>query len=271
MSDMKEVNRFFNENVPDYEEKHYGKTGRTFMTVRQERVLELIDGLKLQPGIKALDAGCGPGYLLTELAKRQFQMSGMDGAEEMLKSAATRVDSLPPAYPADFKQGDIEALPYDNESFDLVVSTGVIEYLKDDIRVLADMYRVLKPGGYLVLPVTSALSPINYLDFLIEILKRQDWFRNTLNVVLGKVGLGPILPRHFKVRKHVPAAFRNSLQQARFTLLDSVYFYFLPLPRPFDKVLPKLCPQIGAKMEPLGRTPLGFLGEGYLVLARKPN
>ncbi|HEY3699259.1 MAG TPA: class I SAM-dependent methyltransferase, partial [Spongiibacteraceae bacterium] len=142
MKDTDEINKFFDKNVEDYEAKHYGESIRTFMTVRQQRVLAFVDMLQLKPGAQVLDAGCGPGYLLAELAARNFQVSGMDGAEGMLRSAEARVNARKPQYPASFKQGDIEHLPYEDSSFDLVCSTGVIEYLKEDRQVLTEMNRV---------------------------------------------------------------------------------------------------------------------------------
>lgn len=188
----------------------------------------------------------------------------------MLQSAAKRVSAGNPHYPADFKQGDIEKLPYENALFDLVCSTGVIEYLKEDSTVLVEMFRVLKPGGYLILPVTNVWSPINYLDFIIEFLKRRDWVRKPFNFFWTKLGNGPILPRHFHVRKHSPRKFRKSLTQAGFILKDDIYFYFLPWPRPLDRFAPTLSTTLGAKLEPKGRSSIGWLAEGYLALAYKP-
>ena len=269
VKETEEINKFFDDNVEDYETKHYGSAVRSFMTVRQQRVLEFVDALGLPAGARALDAGCGPGYLLEQLARRALQVSGMDGAEGMLRSAKARVDAIPPRFPADFKQGDIEKLPYEDASFDLVCSTGVIEYLKDDTQVLAEMYRVLKPGGYLILPVTNLWSPINYLDFIIEFLKRRSWVRGPFNFIWTRMGHGPVLPRHFHVRKHSPAKFRHALATSGFTLKDSIYFYFLPWPRPLDQLMPKISASLGNRLEKLGRSKFGFAAEGYLSLCQK--
>lgn len=271
MTDSQKVNEFFDANVADYEAKHYGHEARTFMTVRQRRVLELVDRLKLAPGTPTLDAGCGPGYLLEALARRGLQVSGMDGSTGMLQSAGARLTAAGTKYPFTLKQGDIEKLPFDDAQFDLVLSTGVIEYLKGDATVLGEMFRVLKPGGYLILPVTNFWSPVNTFDALIEFLKRQAWFRVPFNLVWERLGHGPLLPRDFHVRKHRPGAFRRSIDAAGFTLVDQLYFHFLPWPRPFDRLLPGPSVKLGEKMEnPLARSSLGFLGEGYLTLSRKP-
>src|SRR5688572_30345618 len=91
VTDSKNANEFFDRDVADYEAKHYGDGARTFMTVRQRRVMELVDALHLPRGATVLDAGCGPGYLLEALARRGLQVSGMDGSERMIQSADARL------------------------------------------------------------------------------------------------------------------------------------------------------------------------------------
>jgi ubiquinone/menaquinone biosynthesis C-methylase UbiE len=259
----------FDETAAHYAATQYDDAIRSFMTVRQARVLEFVDALDLPPGADVLDAGCGPGYLVEQFAVRGFRVAGMDGAEGMLRIARARIETAPPPIDVTFKQGDIESLPYEAESFDLVCSTGVIEYLSDDVTVLADMYRVLRPGGHLVLPVTNAWSPVNWLDAPVEVLKRQRWFRRSFNRTMEGLGRRPIVPRHFVVRKHRPGRFRDALSAAGFRVVDQVYFYFLPWPRPIDKLLPRASATIGDRMERLGRSPMGVIAEGFLALAVK--
>jgi ubiquinone/menaquinone biosynthesis C-methylase UbiE len=270
VTDSTGVNDFFDQNVADYESKHYGHGVRSFMTVRQRRVMELVDKLHLSRGAAVLDAGCGPGYLLEALARRGFQVSGMDGSDRMLESAEARLRAAQPDFPFTLKQGDIERLPFEDAQFDLVLSTGVIEYLQGDATVLREMHRVLRPGGILVLPVTNLWSPVNAFDGIIEFLKRQAWFRRPFNLVWEGLGHGALLPRNFHVRKHRPASFRHSLAQAGFTLKEDLYFHFLPCPRPFERLLPNLSNRIGAWMDAhLARSGFGVLGEGYLTLSAK--
>ena len=270
VTDSKGVNEFFDQNVADYEAKHYGHGIRSFMTVRQRRVMELVDELNLPRGAAVLDAGCGPGYLLQALATRGFQVSGMDGSDQMLRSADSRLRAAHPDFPFTLKQGDIEHLPFEDAQFDLVLSTGVIEYLKGDASVLREIHRVLRPGGHLVLPVTNLWSPVNAFDGIIEFFKRQAWFRRPFNLVWERLGHGALLPRNFQVRKHRPASFRHSLELAGFTLKEDLYFHFLPCPRPLERLLPDTSNRIGEWMDNhLARSGFGVLGEGYLTLSAK--
>jgi len=269
MNKSRETHQFFDSHVDDYEQKHYKPNSRTFMTVRQARVLELLDNLKIPPGAAVLDVGCGPGYLLEALGARGFVLSAVDASKEMLCRARERLERFPDNQVAELRVGDIENLPFQGAVFDLVCSTGVIEYLAADEKALSEMYRVLKPGGYLVLPVTNRLSPINCLDPIVETLKRAAWFRWPFNWIWQRLGHRPLLPRRFKVRKHWPKQISRALREAGFVLVDDVYFYFLPWPRPFDRLAPKWSEKLGEKMEGLGRSRLGALGEGFLVLSRK--
>ena len=264
------VTRFFDDNVADYAAKHYALGARTFMTVRQQRMLEMIDALTLPAGAQVLDAGCGPGFMLAALAQRGLDVSGLDAAPEMLRMSGERLSALAPGRSFRLDLGSIEALPFADASFDVVCTAGVVEYLKDDHAVLAEMYRVLRPGGYLLYPVTNLLSPVDYLDFAVEFLKRRPALLKLFNAAWTRSGHAPVLPRHFDVRRHRPAALRADLSAHGFTLADSLFFFFLPLPRPLDKFFPTVSTSVGARMEGLGRSRLGVLGEGFLTLSRKP-
>jgi ubiquinone/menaquinone biosynthesis C-methylase UbiE len=262
---------FFDANVDDYDAKHYGGQGRTFMTVRQARVLELVDGLRIPEGARVLDAGCGPGHLLVELAKRGLAAVGADASVGMLCRARERVRAWNPRSGAWFQQASIERLPYRDGAFELICSTGVIEYLKDDRHVLAEFFRVLRPGGHLILPVTNFWSPVNSLDWVTEFLKRQRWLQGVLNRLGQGLGHGPVLPRHFRVRRHRPAALRRALTAAGFRVVDGMYFHFLPWPRPIDRLLPRASNVLGERLERFGRSSIGPLAEGFLTLAVKPR
>ncbi|WP_162604977.1 class I SAM-dependent methyltransferase [Geomonas terrae] len=263
------VTEFFDQNVGDYQSKHYGGSVRTFMTVRLEAVLRNVDRLSLSRGAKVLDAGCGPGALVEALARRELWVSGLDVSENMLARTAERMESLGEAYPVSLKQGSIDSLPYSDDSFDLVCSTGVIEYLDTDQLVLQEMYRVLRPGGFLLISVTNAWSPVNSLDFIVEFLKRRHMFLRCFNRIWTRLGKEPVLPRSFRVRRHRPSRFRKSLRQAGFEVLAAEFFHFMPWPRPLDKFFPKATTRLGDKLEQLCKTNLAFLGEGYLVVCTK--
>jgi ubiquinone/menaquinone biosynthesis C-methylase UbiE len=262
------VAEFFESHVEDYEAIHYGTRRHSFMTVRHRRVLDFVDGLELAAGAKVLDAGCGPGLLLEALAARRFHVTAFDASPAMVERTRTRLSRQ--GTRASLAVADIERLPFRDESFDLVCSTGVIEYLREDSRVLSEFLRVLRPSGSLVLPVTNAWSPVNCLEPLIESTKRVSWICRPLSALSERVGLGPIRPRLFPVRRHRPASLRRSLVQAGLELRKDRFFYFMPWPRPVDRVLPGATEYLGSRMEGLSDSFAAPLAEGYLTLSAKP-
>jgi arsenite methyltransferase len=109
----------------------------------------VVASLRPEPGERVLDLGVGPGFLAAEIATevgRQGRVCGVDISDDMLAIAATR-DSGPDAATLELRRGSAEDLPYDDGSFDAVVSTQVLEYVPDVPRALTEVHRVLRPGG----------------------------------------------------------------------------------------------------------------------------
>jgi ubiquinone/menaquinone biosynthesis C-methylase UbiE len=267
-----DAREFFRSHVADYDATHYGDGVRSFMTVRQRRMLEMVDGLGLPKGARILDAGCGPGHLLRALAERGFDAWGLDASGAMVAASRERLEKAGMPSVGRVLMGGIEELPFADVSFDLVCSAGVIEYLAGDGPVLAEFWRILKPGGRLLLPTTNGWSFVGWLDFAVEALKRREWVLRSVNRWLARRGAPPIRSRVFPLRKHRPSLLRKALAGAGFELRDHLYFYFLPWPHPFDRLFPKASAFLGAPMERLARSPLGPSGEGYLTLSvRRPR
>jgi SAM-dependent methyltransferase len=167
------------------------------------------------------------------------------------------------------QRASIERLPFASDCFNVVASAGVLEYLIADAPAIGELVRVLKPGGHLLLPITNAWSPVGWLDLPVEWLKRRAGLLAAANAVRRRMGATELRARHFRVRKQTRSAVRAELESAGLSIQAEWYFHFLPWPRPLDKLLPGLTTAIGSRMERLGDTWLGSLGEGYLSLARK--
>jgi 2-polyprenyl-6-hydroxyphenyl methylase/3-demethylubiquinone-9 3-methyltransferase len=106
----------------------------------------LFDVLKIDPrGKKALEVGSGGGYLSEEIARLGFDVTGIDPSEQSVAVAAehARESGLQIRY----EQGTGEALPCSNSSFDVVLCCDVLEHVRDVPKVIAEIARVLKPGG----------------------------------------------------------------------------------------------------------------------------
>ncbi|MEC3913033.1 methyltransferase domain-containing protein [Nocardia sp. CDC160] len=122
---------------------------------------ELAAASGLGPGESALDIGCGPGRLVTELARLagpHGRAVGLDPSAEMIDYAAAHA-----APNCSFDLGAAQSLPYPDASFDVVTSTFAMHHIAEAERktALEAMFRVLRPGGRLLLadthPATAGL------------------------------------------------------------------------------------------------------------------
>lgn len=120
-------------------------------------------------GLEVLDAGCGPGLYLAELLERGAVASGFDASAPMVDLARKRV-----AGRADVLQARLgDELPYVDGAFDRVVCALAIHYVDDRRAALAELYRVLTPGGVLVLSTQHPMADWldkggSYFDVAIE-------------------------------------------------------------------------------------------------------
>ena len=106
---------------------------------------DFLDWLEPEPGSRWLDVGCGTG-VFTELLVEHctpIEVHGIDPAEPQLAYARTR----PAGCIALFRKGDAMALPYGGSRFDAAIMALVIFFVPDPVRCVAEMARVVRPGG----------------------------------------------------------------------------------------------------------------------------
>lgn len=96
-------------------------------------------------GVRLLDVGCGVGLLLREAAERGAWVAGVDVAEERLEIARWALSD------ADLRVGHLAAIPYDNGRFDAATACNVLQYADDQEAALAEIVRVVRPGGRIAL------------------------------------------------------------------------------------------------------------------------
>lgn len=111
----------------------------------QEIFTEVLGDNKL----KILDVGTGPGIVALMLAELGHDVTGVDLSEDMLKNALKNRDAL--SISVDFRKGDAEHLPFNDESFDAVVNRYVLWTVPDPKTAISEWNRVLKPGGKIVI------------------------------------------------------------------------------------------------------------------------
>ncbi|MFF3665593.1 class I SAM-dependent methyltransferase [Microtetraspora malaysiensis] len=100
-------------------------------------------------GRRILDAGCGSGPLFAELRDRGALVTGIDASTGMLEQARRRLGA-----DADLRVADLAGpLPFPDDAFDDVIASLVLHYLEDWGPTLAELRRVLRPGGRLLISV----------------------------------------------------------------------------------------------------------------------
>ena len=101
------------------------------------------------PGGKLLEVGSGPGRLAVRLAREapSMTLTGVDISDAMVERAARRAAGAGLSERVRFEVGDVAALPLSDQEFDGVVSTLSLHHWSDPASGLAEIHRVLKPGG----------------------------------------------------------------------------------------------------------------------------
>ncbi len=96
-------------------------------------------------GLKVLDVGCGGGFSCEFMAKKGTITYGIDSSAKCIETAQRH--SCKNGLDINYKVGVAESLPYQDNTFDVVICVDVLEHVSDYRQVVSEIYRVLKPGG----------------------------------------------------------------------------------------------------------------------------
>jgi len=127
-------------NLVDFYDAYWRQADDTFDLER----LDLL-ARRVGPGENVLEVDCGPGVLATMMQKRGARVTGTDLSIVAVQRAQAK------GIPAQQVDVDVQALPYEDASFDTVVSNSMIEHRFFPERTLDECARVLKPGGKFIL------------------------------------------------------------------------------------------------------------------------
>jgi SAM-dependent methyltransferase len=148
----------------------------------------VFDHLALQAGEGVLDCGCGPGWLWQENLDRipaACEVTLADLSPGMVAEAEATLAGSGPSF--HFQVANIEALPFDDSTFDVVVANHMLYHVADRPRALAEVQRVLRPGGRFY----AATNGRNHMRELWE-MRQQLLFPEQQEVAPGVMGLGSL-------------------------------------------------------------------------------
>jgi len=220
------------------------------------RVMARLRGALGSSSAEILDAGCGTGGLIrqAEASTTAWRWTGVDLSPVAAGIARSRVG-------AEILEAGLEKIPAQSEQFDAVVSTDVIYHIKDDEAALREMFRVLRPGGTLVLNVPAYRWLWSYHDIAVHSQRRYS--RAELRAKVSAVGFVDVnltfwnlllLPLVVIRRKLLPAPASGSDVQSYSPLLNGI--------------LKGILTGEGWLLKVVGRLPAG---SSLLAVARKPG
>ncbi|OGR32140.1 MAG: hypothetical protein A2091_12695 [Desulfuromonadales bacterium GWD2_61_12] len=157
VADNRRIIDFFDADYGWWKEVYAPALPRRFfsfeMRKRRELVVELLNKYAAtadHPCI--LECGCGPGGILGAFAAHRCRLTGIDINRRHLTQARNEVGEN-----VTWIQADVESLPFRDQSFDIVCCVGVLSYLREDEPAVAEISRVAKPGGVVIMALPNWL------------------------------------------------------------------------------------------------------------------
>jgi SAM-dependent methyltransferase len=248
-STQKKIERRFDRESLSWREI-YRRSGRNPFVYpdKQYRKRYVLEMLGAGSG-RLLDLGCGAGEFFRDLQHSGYTVVGMDFSAEMVRLAAAAGDG-----DACVVRADALRLPFPPRSFRAMIAVGLLEYLPEDAGPLADILRIMEPGGTVVVTLRNK-----------RCLERRLWNAYT------RCGWMRRKPTSF-FREHDVEEFTSLARRIGFSDFSHRYCHFYPLPWPLSKVVPPVNNLLGHFWDRLfSRVRIPWLGSTLLVRFRVPE
>jgi ubiquinone/menaquinone biosynthesis C-methylase UbiE len=153
--------------------------------LRLEIVLKFVDSLSIPHTQRVLDAGCGAGLATVALAMRGYRLYAVDSVPEMIERTRRRAAEEGVQSRVRCARADLHRLAFADQSFDLIVAAGVLPWLPAPEIALAEMCRVLKPGGRIIVTIDNRWGLCWFFDPLTNPLLKP--FKETARTIIRRV------------------------------------------------------------------------------------
>ncbi len=143
------------------------------LSLYDKAIADMLELMEVDSKTTVLDAGCGPGVHTIRVARNGFRVCAIDISETMLAHARRRVEAAGVADKVTFRQQDLTALDFPDNSFRFVFSWGVLIHIPDAEMALDELSRIVEPGGSLALYLNNKFSLDNRIESLARFLLRK--------------------------------------------------------------------------------------------------
>ena len=255
------IDSFFDQNSTEYSNENYNKDLNKFMLIRLETIVDFVKKNFENKNIKILDLGCGSGEVTLALAKLGYQGDALDNSKGMLDICRKKLSG----YNWNFILNEAQDTNLQNENYDLIIASGLIEYYDNDNILLNEIKRLLKKNGHLIINVSNKFGYSTCLNSITYLFKQSLIFK-FIKSKLFKFKYGIV---NFSVRKHNINNFKKTLEKFDFQISQDKYIGFSLLPAPFMTLFNFLTKKIDLKLETLSTTKIRFIAASYVVLCKK--
>jgi SAM-dependent methyltransferase len=263
------VQQHFRSTLPYWEQIYADRTvyGRIYQE-RARRALACIDGVGLSSGAPVLEIGCGPGVVTTAIAQKGVTVWAIDSLREMVERTAAMTRQAGLGSRVFAQVANVDNVPFADATFELVVLIGVAEWLVSLTQPLREIFRVLKPGGHLIISADNNWPLHQILDPVFNPALKP--IKSRVGRILRSAGLRTRQPRfHAYSLRHCD----NELANAGFDKIAGQTFGFGPFTLCNRRLLNEEAGwKLHLRLQELADKGVPLLrsaGLVYLVLARK--
>ena len=210
------VEDYFDTNAQSWSDL-YSRAERVNDLVLRDRKDVAVTNLDrlLEPGSRILDAGCGAGLCSLDLLKRGHSIHGVDVAQKMLDiSARTFEEQGLPAERYELSRRDMRESGFPDGHFDGIAALGFLQYQADELQVLRELHRILRPGGVIVLSGPTQTRISNYFGLARFLRRLRD--KNAGALPEGHQVLGEISTHYYSTGR-----LKQLFREAGFETLDT--------------------------------------------------